>query len=351
MEPFRFFPVRASTIAPQVDALFWALVALSAFFALGIGAAIVYFALRYRHTNRDVARAHALRDTPLLETGIILGLLVPATGAFLWAGTLYFDVKTPPPGTSLDLYGTGKQWMWKFQHPNGVREINTLHVPVGRTVRLTLTSEDAIHSFFVPAFRVKQDVLPGRYTHAWFTATLPGRYHLFCAEYCGTEHSGMGGWVEVMEPGAYEQWLDGGARQDADGAMAAAARADAAPAPGAPAATPQRMADAGAALFSRLRCNTCHRTDTLALYPSQGPALAGVYGRVVRLGDGRRVLADEQYLRESILYPQARLAQGYPPIMPTYQGQVDEDELLQLVAFIKSLADAPPAATPPPARP
>jgi len=203
----------------------------------------------------------------------------------------------------------GKQWMWKFQHLDGQREINELHVPVGRPVKLIMTSEDVIHDVFVPAFRVKADVLPGRYTNLWFQPTKPGRYHLFCAEYCGTRHSNMIGWVYAMKPADYQAWLAGGT-------------------PG------ETLASAGAKLFVQQACNTCHGEQKGA----RGPSLSGIFGRQVHLQNGQTIIADESYIRESITNPQAKLVAGYPPIMPTFQGLISEEGLLQLIAYVKSLS-------------
>jgi len=227
---------------------------------------------------------------------------------YVWGASVFFTAVRPPPD-ALDVYVVGKQWMWKFQHTEGQREINDLHVPLGRSVRLTMTSEDVIHSFFVPAFRVKQDVLPGRYTTTWFNATKPGTYHLFCAEYCGTVHSGMIGHVVVMEPTQYESWLGTGAVEGS-------------------------LASAGEKLFQDLACNTCHTGDAQA----RGPNLRGLLGRSVALEGGGTIIADETYIRESVLDPRAKIVAGFQPIMPTYQGLVTEEQLLSLVAYLKSLA-------------
>jgi cytochrome c oxidase subunit 2 len=202
----------------------------------------------------------------------------------------------------------GKQWMWKAQHPLGKSEINMLHVPVNQPVKLIMTSQDVIHSFYIPAFRVKKDVLPGRYTELWFEATKTGEYHLFCAEYCGTEHSQMIGSVVVMEQLEYERWLSGNVAGES-------------------------MAAAGQRLFEQRGCASCHAGTSDA----RGPALAGLFGKEVQLEDGRTVTADESYLRESILNPQAKVVAGYSPVMPTFEGQISEEGLLQLVAYIKSL--------------
>jgi cytochrome c oxidase subunit 2 len=234
---------------------------------------------------------------------------------FVWGASVFFAMSRPPQET-LNIYVVGKQWMWKFQHLDGQREINELHVPVGRAVKLIMTSEDVIHDVFVPAFRVKADVLPGRYTHIWFQATKPGRYHLFCAEYCGTRHSGMTGEVVVLEPSEYQTWLSGGVPEGS-------------------------LASTGEKLFQDLACVTCHRGDTQA----RGPVLQGLFGKTVLLQNGESVTADEAYLRESILNPGARITAGFQPIMPTFQGQISEEQLLALIEYIKSLStpqQAPP---------
>jgi cytochrome c oxidase subunit 2 len=225
---------------------------------------------------------------------------------FVWGASLYFSLYRMPKD-AIEIFVVGKQWMWKFQHTEGQREINELHVPVGAKVKLTMTTEDVIHSFAVPAFRIRTDVVPGRYTFAWFEATKTGRYHLFCTEFCGTNHSGMTGWVEVMEPTAYQAWLAGGGSDS-------------------PAAQ-------GEKLFQSLGCATCHRTDT----QGRGPVLTGVFGKPQQMQDGQEVVADEAYIRESIVNPAAKVVVGFQPIMPAYQGQVNEEQLLQLIAYIRSL--------------
>ena len=226
---------------------------------------------------------------------------------FLW-GTSLFIRNSRPPDASTEIFVVGKQWMWKLQHPEGVEEINELHVPVNRPIKLTMTSEDVIHDFSVPAFRIKKDVVPGMYTTLWFQATKTGSFHLFCDQYCGTNHSLMRGEVIVMEPTEYEQWLSGGIRGGT-------------------------MAQSGAKLYDQLACITCHGTG-------KGPSLAGIYGKPVKLNDGTTVMADDAYLRESVLYPSAKIVEGYRPIMPTFKGQVTEEQLLQLIAYIKSLSPA-----------
>jgi cytochrome c oxidase subunit 2 len=233
---------------------------------------------------------------------------------FFWGAKIYYRMNRPP-NDALQIYVVGKQWMWKIQHADGMREINELHVPVGRPVELTMTSEDVIHSFFVPAFRMKRDVVPGRYATVWFQATRPGRYHLFCSQYCGTNHAKMIGWVEVMEPIAYKNWISGGGGSES-------------------------LASAGAKLFQQHACNSCHRPDSLA----RGANLEGLFGSQVRLADGRTVVADAGYIRESILNPSTKIVEGFQPIMPTFQGLISEDGILQLVAYIKSLSRPSPAA-------
>jgi cytochrome c oxidase subunit 2 len=228
---------------------------------------------------------------------------------FVWGAVIYFHLQRPP-ANALDVYGVGKQWMWKFQHPGGQREINALHVPMGRPVKVTLISQDVIHDFFVPAFRVKIDVLPNRYTYTWFTPTLPGTYHLFCSQYCGTKHSGMIGEVTVMKPEDYATWLASG---KAEGSLASQ----------------------GEKLFQEFGCITCHRADSGA----RGPNLQGLYGRPVRLSDNRVIIADDNYIRESILQPNAKIVSGFQPIMPTFQGVVSEEGLIQITEYLKSLSE------------
>jgi cytochrome c oxidase subunit 2 len=233
---------------------------------------------------------------------------------FVWGASVFFAMSRPPDET-LNIYVVGKQWMWKFQHLDGQREINELHVPVGRAVKLIMTSEDVIHDVFVPAFRVKADVIPGRYTHLWFEPTKPGTYHLFCAEYCGTRHSGMVGQVVVMEPNDYQTWLSGGTEEGS-------------------------LASAGQKLFADLACNTCHRPDA----QGRGPVLQNLFGKTVEVASGERVVVDEAYIRESILNPAAKITVGFQPIMPTFQGLVSEEGLLELIEYVKSLKQDTPNA-------
>lgn len=309
-QEIRMLPEQASTVAGQVDAIYLWLIGVSVFFSLLIAGLLLYFAIRYRRRAEGEVGGRFDSSTLLEITWSVIPLVI-VLATFFWGAKIYFTMFRPP-ADAIEYFATGKQWMWKIQHPSGQREINEMHVPVGVPIKVTMTSEDVIHSFFIPAFRVKSDVLPGRYTTLWFKATKTGTFHLFCTEYCGSEHSLMIGKVVVMEPEAYQQWLAGG-----------------------PAAT--SMAEAGEQLFGQLACSTCHQDGPTG----RGPALAGVFGSQVRLASGRTVVADENYIRESILNPQAKVVFGYEPIMPTYQGQIGEEGLLQLLSYVKSLAPKP----------
>ena len=305
MSGFPLFPPQASTLAGRVDALYFFLVALSAFFSILIAALVVVFAVRFRrrHEAEMPRPIHGSIKLQLIWTIIPLFIVL---GTFVWSADVFVSSRRVPPG-AMEVNVVGKRWMWKTQHMTGQREINELHVPVGVPVKLNLASEDVIHSFFVPAFRMKQDAVPGRYTTAWFQATDTGTYHLFCAEYCGTKHSQMIGSIVVMEPAAFQTWLAGGAA-------------------GSP-------AEEGAKLFQSLACITCHRADS----QGRGPRLEGLFGRTVRLADGQTIVADADYVRESILTPTAKVVEGYQPIMPTFQGLVSEEGVMQLIAYIQSL--------------
>jgi len=304
------FPERASTMAGRVDALYFFLLAVAAFFSILIAGLIVTYAVKYRRRAPDAIGAD-IHGSLLLEIGWTDIPLLITLGIFVWGASVFCAMARPPDET-LNIYVVGKQWMWKFQHRDGQREIDELHVPVGRAIKMIMTSEDVIHDFFVPAFRVKADVLPGRYTNVWFQPTKPGRYHLFCAEYCGTRHSGMIGEVVVMEPSEYQTWLSGGVPEGS-------------------------LASAGAKLFADLACNTCHRPDA----QGRGPVLEGLFGKSVTLQSGETAVVDEAYVRESILTPSAKIAAGFQPIMPTFQGLVTEEQLLELVEYVKSLNALP----------
>jgi cytochrome c oxidase subunit 2 len=305
---FPFFPQAASEQAGQIDALYFFLVAVTAFFTVLIALLVAVFAVKFRRRHDDEigVAIHGSLALELLWTVIPLGITMVM---FVWGAQVFFHLTRPPRG-AMEIYIVGKQWMWKAQHMDGAREINELHVPVGRPVKLIMGSEDVIHSFFIPDFRVKADVVPGRLNTMWFTATKPGRYHLFCTQYCGTKHSAMIGWVTAMEPAEYQTWLDGGS---AGGSMA----------------------ENGARLFQDLVCSTCHLENG----QGRGPSLKGAYGKKVTLQDGQTVTIDDAYLRESILNPQAKIVAGFQPLMPTFQGLVTEEQLLQLIAYVKSIAD------------
>jgi cytochrome c oxidase subunit 2 len=295
-------------MAPRVDALYFFLVGLTAFFSLLIAGLIVYYAVRFRRRSPDAIGARIAGGSILEITWSVIPLVI-VLGIFVWGASVFFAMSRPPDDT-LNIYVVGKQWMWKFQHLNGQREINELHVPVGRPVKLIMTSEDVIHDVFVPGFRVKADVIPGRYTQIWFEPTITGRFHLFCAEYCGTKHSGMVGEVVVMEPDEFQIWLGSGRAEGS-------------------------LASAGQKLFADLACNTCHRPEV----QGRGPVLDGVFGRTVTLEGGGTAVVDEAYIREAIVNPAARVAQGFQPVMPTYQGVVTEEGLLQLIEYVKSLRE------------
>jgi cytochrome c oxidase subunit 2 len=306
---FQLLPTQASTLAPEVDNLFFGVSAITAFVALLVVVLVVYFALKYRDVTGNRVGAAVTGSVPL-ELGWSLIPFFIFIGIFVWASIVFFHIVRAPDQT-LEIYSTAKRWMWRFQHVDGQREINELHVPVGRPVRVIFTSEDVLHDLFIPAFRVKADAVPGRYSAIWFEATKVGEYHLFCAEYCGTRHSGMIGTVYVMEPADYQAWLAGGGSISSGGSMA----------------------ERGAQLFTQLACVTCHLADD----SGRGPSLAGVFGSTVTLNNGTQVVADESYLRESILTSQAKTVAGYPPLMPTFQGLVNENDVASLIEYIKSM--------------
>ncbi len=300
-------PERASTFSWSVDALYFYLSGVTLFFTLLISGVLIFFVIRYRRRTpyeipRPIAGSHKLET---LWT--VIPFLIAMT-MFAWGARVYFD-QYKPPENAMEVYVVAKQWMWKLQHATGQREINELHVPVGRKIKLIMTTEDVIHDFFVPAFRTKADVVPGRYVTIWFEATKTGRYHLLCAEYCGMNHSGMTGSVIVMEPREFDDWLSGNTNN----------------------MTP---ATAGQQLFQTLGCASCHGANGEG---GRGPTLAGIFGNMAQLQNGQSVRVDEGYIRESIINPQAKLVVGFGPIMPTFQGQVSEDQLVQLIAYIKSL--------------
>ena len=303
-----FTPEQASTVSTEVDALYTYLVAITLFFSVLVTVLILYFAVKYRRRSENEL-PHPIAGSVKLETmWTVIPFLISMT-IFVWGASLYFKLYRPPKD-AIEIFVVGKQWMWKFQHGSGQREINELHIPVGRNIKLTMTTEDVLHDLYVPAFRTKMDVIPGRYTTLWFNATKPGKYHLFCAEYCGLNHSGMGGWVYVMEQRDFDNWLSGNV-------------------------SGQTPVQAGQDLFqNKLGCATCHQGGQ----NQRGAQLEGVYGTDVKLTNGQTVKADDEYIRNSILNPGGQIVEGYQPIMPTFKGQVTEEQLVSLVAYIKSLS-------------
>jgi cytochrome c oxidase subunit 2 len=308
---FSLFPEQASSLAPEIDNLYLGVITITAFFAIIVVVCVTYFAIKYRDHTGDKVGAPITGSVPL-ELGWSLIPFFIAIGIFVWSSVVFFHIVRAPDQT-LDIYSTGKRWMWRFQHIDGQTEINELHVPVGRAVRVVFTSEDVLHDLFIPAFRVKADAVPGRYSAIWFEPTKVGEYHLFCAEYCGTRHSGMIGTVYVMEQADYQAWLGGG-RATAGGSLV------------------QR----GEALFTQLACVTCHLPDG----SGRGPSLEGLYGSQVTLDDDATVTADESYLRESILMSQAKTVKGYERLMPTFQGLINEEGVAALIEYIKSMQAA-----------
>ena len=299
------FPAEASTIAPYADALYFFLVAISLVGLVFVTILIGYFSIRYRRDKNPVATQ--VEGSTILEATWTIIPLALFLVVFVWGGLLYFRIYDPPPN-SMNIYVVGKQWMWKAEHPGGQHEINALHVPIGQPVQLTMISQDVFHSFSIPDFRVKREVIPGRYSTVWFQATDPGTYHIFCTQYCGTLHSGMIGEVTAMTPADYKKWLD----QSTSG---------------------MSLAQNGERLFASMGCNACHSGNAAA----RGPNLAGVYGSKLTLTDGSQVLVNDAYLRDAILNPSQHVTAGYTPIMPTYQGQISEDGLIDLVEYIKQL--------------
>ena len=300
-------PPAASTIAGGVDELYYVLSGITAFFAVLIFSIIFYFMVKYRRRSDDEKSTPTHTSMALELTWTIIPSLICAV-LFLWASELYVR-NSRPPAASSEIFVIGKQWMWHIQHPEGPREIDELHVPVGVPIKVTMTSQDVIHDFYIPAFRVKKDALPGRYSSIWFQATETGTYHLFCAQYCGTNHSEMIGWVYVMTPTDYATWLAGGEKTES-------------------------MAQQGEQLFSQFGCGTCHVSGA----GGRGPSLVGLYGKPEKFQSGQSRVVDEALIREAILNPNSVQMSGYPAIMPTYQGQIDEEQVLKLIAYVKSLS-------------
>lgn len=312
----RFWPDSASSVSGEVNFFFALMIIVCGGVATGIAAFLIYSAIRYRRRHPDEIGNQRRYYMKAEVTWIVLPFLA-FMGMYAWGAKLYFDIERPPDN-AITMYAVGKQWMWKVQHPEGQREINELHLPVGKPVKLILTSEDVIHSFFVPAFRTKQDAVPGRYTTTWFQPSKTGKYHLFCAEYCGTKHSGMIGYVYVMEPRDYERWLTEGAAEGS-------------------------LASQGEKYFHQFGCSNCHHFESAERCPN----LRDLYNRPVQIAEGQSVIADETYIRESILNPNAKVVYGYQPnIMPNFTGQLTEEQILALISYIKALGPAPGSEQP-----
>ncbi len=299
------FPREASTIAPYADELYFFLILITIVGVLLVGALIFGFSIMYRKEKHPVATQ--IEGSTLLEATWTIIPLAIFLVCFVWGALLYFRIYNPPTN-AMNIYVVGKQWMWKAEHPGGQHEINALHVPTGRPVQLTMISQDVFHSFSIPDFRVKREVIPGRYTTVWFEATTPGTYHIFCTQYCGTKHSAMIGEVTVLTPEDYQHWT-----QESTSGMS--------------------LAQNGERLFASMGCNACHSGNAAA----RGPNLAGVYGSKLQMANGSEVLVNDAYLRDAILNPSQHVTAGYAPIMPTYQGQISEDGLIDLVEYVKNL--------------
>lgn len=320
MWDFPLFPDTASTVAPEVDELYFSLIGLSIVFILTIGGAALYFLARYRHTS-DADRTQPPAASWKLE-GLFIGTsLIVASTFFFWGAYKYLKI-SQIPDDAMELFVLGKQWMWKVQYPQGQREINKLYVPVDRPILLRMTSRDVIHSFYIPDFRIKQDVVPGRYTTMWFEATKVGTFKLECAEYCGTDHSRMRGEVIVLSQADYAEWLAGQSTDDSP-------------------------VSEGEEVYTRAGCSGCHDQDSAV----HAPDLTGLFGRTVHLSSGEKITADESYIRDSILLPNKQIVAGYEPIMPSFEGQLGEQEIFALVEFIKSTGDAPEQDSPAPKAP
>lgn len=312
---FPIFPHQASTTAVATDDIYFFLLGFSALILAVVFLPMICFLFKYRRGHRANREPVTLSTNKIEVTWTILPTVV-AMGLFAWGADVYYFEETPPPDT-LQINVIGKQWMWKIQHQEGNSEINALHVPVNRAVLLTMASEDVIHSFFIPAFRIKQDVVPGRFTTEWFRPTRTGVYDFYCSEYCGAGHSDMRGKVYVMKPADYERWLAETRPQDT-------------------------LAQSGEILFRELGCSACHVNSSAV----HAPPLEGLSGRLVPLSDGTFVRADDRYIHDSILLPKSQIVAGYQPLMPTYEGRVSEAQVMELIAYIKSIATETPPKTP-----
>ena len=300
-----FWPTAASASAVEADHLILSFTVLTLFLTAPIFISFTYFAIRYRRGVKADRRHDEVRSSAIEMTWMI-GPFVLTLFFFAWGAQLFMHHKTLPAG-GLQIDAIGRQWMWKFQHPGGQSEIDDLHVPVGQDVIMHMISQDVIHAFYLPALRIQMDVLPDRYTNLWFKADKVGSYHLLCSEYCGTDHSVMGGTITVMEPADYQRWL-GASGSD------------------------MSLASAGEELFQSYGCSGCHQGQSTV----RAPSLVGLYGKPVPMEDGRTVVADDSYIRDKILNPNDNLVAGYKQVMPAFKGVIAEDDLLRLVAYIKS---------------
>ncbi len=312
------FPDQASTFAKDVDALYFFIFAVCSFFALTVAVLVVYFGVRYHRSPERQTGARIEGNLPLELMWSVIPAVISMV-MFGWGASVFYHLRRPPD-EAMHIYAVGKQWMWKFQHLEGQREINELHIPAGRPIKITISSEDVLHSLYFPAFRTKMDAIPGRYTELWFEATTPGTYHIFCTEYCGTNHAGMIGSVTVLEPAQYQTWLQGGGLEGT-------------------------LAQRGARVFNDQACDSCH----LDTGRGRGPSLKDIVGTTVELQDGSSVTVDDAYLRESILNSQAKVVKGFQPLMPTFQGLISEENLVALIEHVKSMS--PKATTAAPAAP
>ena len=314
MNSLPFFPTRASTIGGPIDHLYFAWLILAGIVSIAVALTMIGFAIRYRRgspASRVIAGpAEHARSMHHIEITWTIVPLVLFLGMFAWSAEVYYR-SIRVPGNALPVYVVAKQWMWHAEHPAGEREINELHVPVDRPVELVMTSQDVIHSLSIPEFRIKQDVLPGRYTTLSFTADRPGEYRLYCTQFCGTSHSHMVGRVVVMEPVAYGEWLSAHANVPT-------------------------MAARGERRYQELGCDSCHGAQAVV----HAPKLEGLFGRPIPLSDGRTVLADERFIRDAVLLPNENVPAGYEANMPSYRGRISEEELLDIIEYVKSKGNA-----------
>lgn len=323
----QLMPEQASKFAEDLDPLFFVLVFLTVVFTGLVLGFVLYLAIKYRRGSK-ADRSRPIDEHHILEAGWSLPPLFLGLAVFVWGAKLFADVFGPAPANAMEVFVIGKQWMWHLEHSNGIRENDELHIPVGRPVKLTMISQDVVHDFFCPEFRIHMDVVPGRYTTTWFTPTKVGKYHIFCAQYCGTNHSQMTGYVYVMEAQAYAQWLANGGQEIAAG-------------------TPPTLESMGKKLYEEKACGTCHDSDGI----NRGPSLVGLWGKQIKHKDGSPGIADTAYLRESIIKPSEKLNEKFQQVMPSYEGEFSEEQLLQLIGYIKSLTPGPnPGAEPAPTR-